>query len=99
MIPQYCPHSRADGACVFGAVERAGNTLYGARVYVKLGRRLAHAHAARHGRPDTLSRNRGGQSVGTIRGFGIHGYVDHPVGREAERSELKRAFCSSLSEL
>jgi hypothetical protein len=25
--------------------------------------------------------------------------VLHPVGREAERSELKRAFCSSLSEL
>jgi hypothetical protein len=24
--------------------------------------------------------------------------VLHPVGREAERSELKRAFCSSLSE-
>jgi len=23
----------------------------------------------------------------------------HPAGREAERSELKRAFCSSLSEL
>ena len=23
----------------------------------------------------------------------------HPVGRDAERSELKRAFCSSLSEL
>ena len=22
----------------------------------------------------------------------------HPIGREAERSELKRAFCSSLSE-
>jgi len=36
-------------------------------------------------RLDTLSRN--------------HGYVDHPVGRDAERSELKRAFCSSLSEL
>ena len=48
---------------------------------------------------DTLSRNRGGQSVGTIRGFGIHGYVYHPVGRDAERSDLKRAFCSSLSEL
>jgi hypothetical protein len=25
--------------------------------------------------------------------------VLHPAGREAERSELKRAFCSSLSEL
>jgi hypothetical protein len=25
--------------------------------------------------------------------------VLHPVGRDAERSELKRAFCSSLSEL
>jgi hypothetical protein len=24
--------------------------------------------------------------------------VLHPVGRDAERSELKRAFCSSLSE-
>jgi len=40
---------------VLGAVERAGNTLYGARVYVELGRRLAHAHAARQSRPDTLS--------------------------------------------
>jgi hypothetical protein len=25
--------------------------------------------------------------------------VLHPIGRDAERSELKRAFCSSLSEL
>jgi hypothetical protein len=25
--------------------------------------------------------------------------VLHPVGRDADRSELKRAFCSSLSEL
>ena len=24
---------------------------------------------------------------------------DHPVGRDAERRELNRAFCSSLSEL
>src|SRR5262249_17357340 len=29
---------RAGDPCVLGAVERAGNTLYGARVYVKLGR-------------------------------------------------------------
>src|SRR5439155_24801318 len=42
-------------ACVLGAVERAGNTLYGARVCVELGRRLAHAHAVRQGRPDALS--------------------------------------------
>src|SRR5262245_24739061 len=34
-------------ACVRGVVERAGNTLYGARVYVELGGRLAHAHATR----------------------------------------------------
>src|SRR5262249_61172074 len=43
------------GACALGVAERAGNTLYGARVYVELGRRLAHAHATRQGRPDTLS--------------------------------------------
>jgi hypothetical protein len=30
-------------------------SLYGARVYVDFGRRLAHAHAARQGRPDSLS--------------------------------------------
>ena len=42
-------------ACALGAAERAGNALYDARVYVELGRRLAHAHAARQGRPDTLS--------------------------------------------
>src|SRR5215475_5433060 len=46
---------RAGDACVVGALERVGDTLYGPRVYVKLGRRLAHAHAARQGRPDTLS--------------------------------------------
>src|SRR5262249_35922770 len=34
---------RAGDACVVGALERVGDTLYGARVYVKLGRRLAHA--------------------------------------------------------
>ena len=28
-----------------------------------------------------------------------YGYVLHPVGRDAERRELNRAFCSSLSEL
>jgi hypothetical protein len=32
-------------ACVLGVVERAGNALYGARVYVELGSRLAHAQA------------------------------------------------------
>ena len=32
---------------VLGVVERAGNALYGARVYLELGRRLAHAQAAR----------------------------------------------------
>src|SRR5262245_20708384 len=43
-------------SCVLGAaVERVGNALYGARVYLELGRRLAHAHAARQRRPDTLS--------------------------------------------
>src|SRR5262249_48940826 len=70
--PRAGPHiclGRAGDACVVGALERAGDTLYGARVYVKLGRRLAHVHAARQCRPDSLSRNRGGQSVGTVRGF------------------------------
>ena len=38
---------RAGDACVVGALERVGDTLYGARVYVKLGRRLAHAHAVK----------------------------------------------------
>src|SRR5262245_12786071 len=42
-------------ACVVGALERVGDTLYGARVYVKLGRRLAHAHAARQSCSDSLS--------------------------------------------
>ena len=42
-------------ACVLGAAERAGNALYSARVYLELGRRLAHAHAARQSRPDLLS--------------------------------------------
>ena len=46
---------RAGDACVVGALERVGDSLYGARVYVKLGRRLAHAHAARQSRPDPLS--------------------------------------------
>jgi hypothetical protein len=32
-----------------------GNTLYGARVYLELGRRFAHGHATRQGRPHTLS--------------------------------------------
>src|SRR6266487_547505 len=35
--------------------ERAGNALYSARFYLGLGRRLAHAHAARQSRPDSLS--------------------------------------------
>src|SRR5258708_7607046 len=48
------PISLCRDACVLGAAERAGNTLYGARVYLELGRRLAHTHAARQGRPDTL---------------------------------------------
>ena len=39
-------------ACVLGVVERAGNALYGARVYI--GRRLAHAHAASQSRPNSL---------------------------------------------
>src|SRR5262249_5003329 len=38
---------RAGDACVVGALERVGDTLYGARVYVKLGRRLAHAQFSR----------------------------------------------------
>ena len=46
---------RAGDACVLGFVERVGDTLYGARVYVKLGRRLADAHAARQSRSDSLS--------------------------------------------
>src|SRR5262245_45679194 len=50
----YVPTPGGD-ACVLGVVEKAGNTLYGARVYVKLGRRLAHAHAARQSCSDSLS--------------------------------------------
>src|SRR5262249_46329437 len=46
---------RVGDACVLGVVERAGDTLYGARVYVELGSRLTHAHAARQSRSDTLS--------------------------------------------
>src|SRR5262249_5230787 len=46
---------RGDDACVLGAAERAGNALYGARVYVELGRRLSHVHAARQSHPDSLS--------------------------------------------
>src|SRR5262249_47057992 len=46
---------RAGDACVVGAFERVGDTLYGARVYVKLRRRLAHAHAARQSCSDSLS--------------------------------------------
>jgi hypothetical protein len=46
---------RAGDACVVGALKRVGDTLYGARVYVKLGRRLAHAHAARQSCSDSLS--------------------------------------------
>src|SRR5262249_9035564 len=46
---------RAGDAWVVGALERVGDTLYGARVYVKLGRRLAHAHAARQSCSDSLS--------------------------------------------
>jgi hypothetical protein len=42
-------------ACFLAAAERAGNTLYGARVYVELGSRLAHAHASRKSRPNSLS--------------------------------------------
>src|SRR5262247_2406690 len=49
-----CP-GRAGDACVVGALERVGDSLYGARVYVKLGRRLAHAHAARQSCSDSLS--------------------------------------------
>src|SRR5262249_16254160 len=47
--------SRGGDACVLGAVERVGKALYGARVYVELGRRLAHTHAAPQSRPDSLS--------------------------------------------
>ena len=46
---------RAGDACVVGALERVGDTLYGARVDVELGRRLADAHAARQSRSDSLS--------------------------------------------
>src|SRR5262252_8382243 len=52
--PSICLSHGGDG-CVLGAVERAGNALYGARVYVELGRRLAHTHAARQSRSDALS--------------------------------------------
>jgi hypothetical protein len=45
----------AGDACVLGVVERASNALHGARVYLELGRRLAHAHAARQSRPYSLS--------------------------------------------
>jgi hypothetical protein len=38
-----------------GQRERVGDTLYSARVYVKLGRRLAHAHATRQSCSDSLS--------------------------------------------
>ena len=37
-------------ACVLGAAERAGNALYGARVDLKLGGRLPHAHAPQSSR-------------------------------------------------
>src|SRR6266481_5131809 len=50
-----CPICLCRDACAFGAAERAGNALHSARVYLELGRRLAHAHAARQGRPDSLS--------------------------------------------
>jgi hypothetical protein len=40
---------------------------------------------------DRVSRDGVAQAIVTI--------VLHPAGREAKRSELKRAFCSSLSEL
>src|SRR5262245_27462077 len=46
---------RAGDAWVVGALERVGDTLYGARVYGKLGRGLAHAHAARQSCSDSLS--------------------------------------------
>src|SRR4029077_5361352 len=42
-------------ACVLYAAERAGNALYGARVDLEFGRRLAHAHAPRQSRPDSFS--------------------------------------------
>jgi len=38
---------RAGDACVVGVLERVGDALYGAWVYVKLGRRLAHAQFSR----------------------------------------------------
>src|SRR5260370_39234503 len=50
-----CPICLCRDACAFGAPERAGNALYSASVYLELGRRLAHRHAARQSRPDALS--------------------------------------------
>src|SRR5262245_31423352 len=79
---------RAGDACVVGALERVGDTLYAARVYLELGRRLAHAHAARKSRPDSLSRNRGGQSVGTIRGF----QSPRRPGRRTQRIKARLLF-------
>jgi hypothetical protein len=42
-------------ACALGAAERAGNALYGARVYVELGRPLAHMPPARAARIRSVS--------------------------------------------
>ncbi|TMK20737.1 MAG: hypothetical protein E6G75_04045 [Alphaproteobacteria bacterium] len=49
------------------------------------------ARAAAADAGDRVSRDGVAQAIVTI--------VLHPAGREAKRSELKRAFCSSLSEL
>jgi hypothetical protein len=42
-------------ACVLCAAERAGNALYGARVDLKFGGGLPHAHAPRQSRPNPFS--------------------------------------------
>src|SRR5262249_59808924 len=42
-------------ACVLGSAERAGNALYGARVDLKFGGGLPHAHAPRQSRPNPFS--------------------------------------------
>ena len=69
-----------------------------------------HAQRSVHRLPDFG--NRGGRLVADLvgvddrhprhqdhHGQAIVTIVLHPAGREAKRSELKRAFCSSLSEL
>jgi hypothetical protein len=53
----------------------------------------------RVGRNQSLKRFVAGSSNISLARARRGALVLHPAGREAERSELKRAFCSSLSEL